>query len=180
MTKSIDQLTLGVWGCGKGFCGLLATALGSAWYHLQCNDDTLVWDRLGMVVSFAGVLGLATAQKISLRAGTWLGIFSLVAGIAAVLWWHVHGNLTPYLMVQFGGMALLMWFALLPPARRGVSWGLLDGMYVLEKYSRPVTRIFLCSPIASSRGTPLNIWSPPVPCLPSYRRAESKVEYRVR
>ena len=35
--------------------GFIFTGLGSAWYHLQPNDATLVWDRLPMTLVFAGV-----------------------------------------------------------------------------------------------------------------------------
>ena len=118
---------------GLFFAGLVLTALGSGWYHLNCRDATLAWDRMGMVVTFAGVLGLAAAQKISLRAGQWLGIGSFFAGIAAVLWWQTHANLMPYIVIQFGGMALVAWFAFVPSKRPGVSWGLLIICYVVAK-----------------------------------------------
>jgi hypothetical protein len=36
--------------------GLVLTAIGSAWYHRDPNNATLVWDRLPDAV-FAGVLG---------------------------------------------------------------------------------------------------------------------------
>ena len=53
------------------FAGLVATGIGSAWYHGQVppNDAGLAIDRYGMVVSFAGILGLAAAHKVSERAG---------------------------------------------------------------------------------------------------------------
>ncbi|NUN62640.1 MAG: hypothetical protein HUU13_16535, partial [Burkholderiaceae bacterium] len=41
------------------FCvGLLCTAVGSAWYHGRPDDAGLIWDRLGMAMAFAGLLGL--------------------------------------------------------------------------------------------------------------------------
>ena len=41
------------------FGGLLCTAAGSALYHWQPQDAGLLWDRLGMVLPFAGLLGVA-------------------------------------------------------------------------------------------------------------------------
>ena len=41
------------------FGGLVLTALCSGYYHLQPNDVGLAIDRMGMLVAFAGLLGLA-------------------------------------------------------------------------------------------------------------------------
>jgi hypothetical protein len=38
------------------FCGVALTALGSAAYHLDPTDATLVWDRLPMALCFAGLV----------------------------------------------------------------------------------------------------------------------------
>jgi len=50
------------------FVGFVLTAIGSAWYHLDPDDRGLAWDRMGMVVAFAGVLGLVAAHRVSVRA----------------------------------------------------------------------------------------------------------------
>ena len=78
------------------FCmGLVLTAAGSSWYHWQPDDAGLLWDRLGMTVAFAGMLGLATAQRVSARAGGTTALVVLAAGPLAVLWWAHTGNLLP-------------------------------------------------------------------------------------
>ena len=46
------------------FVGLVLTTAGSAWYHWQPDDAGLLWDRLGMSVAFAGLLGLAVVVGI--------------------------------------------------------------------------------------------------------------------
>ena len=123
------------------FIGLVATGIGSAWYHGQVppNDAGLAIDRYGMVVSFAGVLGLAAAHKVSERAGWWTGWLVLVAGPFAVWWWTVSGNVAPYAVLQFGGMALLVLIlfwrdaAAFGTAAAGPNWGLLIGAYALAK-----------------------------------------------
>ena len=121
------------------FAGLIATGIGSAWYHGQTppDDAGLAIDRYGMVIGFAGVLGLAAAHKVSERAGWWTGWVVLVAGPLAVWWWTVSGNVAPYAVLQFGGMALLVlilfWRDPSGTATAGPNWGMLIGAYALAK-----------------------------------------------
>jgi len=97
------------------FCvGLLCTALGSAWYHGRPDDAGLLWDRLGMSVAFAGLLGLAAASRVSARAGRVTAAAVLMAAPLAVAWWAHAGNLLPWAVVQLGGMVLVLVLACLP------------------------------------------------------------------
>ena len=97
------------------FCaGLLCTALGSAWYHLRPDDAGLLWDRVGMAVAFAGLLGLAAASRVSARAGQAMAVAMLLAGPLAVAAWARSGNLLPWAVVQFGGMLVVLALACLP------------------------------------------------------------------
>ena len=98
------------------FAGLVATAVGSAVYHLQPDDAGLVLDRLGMVLAFAGLLGLAASDRVSDRAGWALGGAVLLLGPISVLVWRNSGNVLPWAVLQFGGMALVLGLALLRPA----------------------------------------------------------------
>lgn len=98
------------------FAGLLLTAASSGYYHLMGPDDAgLCIDRLGMAVAFAGVLGLAAADRVSARAGAWLAaLVGVGAAGTAVLHWHT-GNMAPWTVLQAGGLALLAWLALRRP-----------------------------------------------------------------
>ncbi len=51
------------------FAGLVLTALGSAYYHLDPTNATLVLDRLPMTIAFAGVFGAVVAERVSTRGG---------------------------------------------------------------------------------------------------------------
>jgi hypothetical protein len=117
------------------FGGLLLTAAGSSYYHWQPDNDGLAWDRLGMVVAFAGLLGMAVADRISLRAGLATVLATLLAGPLAVLVWYEAGNLLPWVVVQGGGMLLVLALALRQPEPGG--WGLplmaVVALYVLAK-----------------------------------------------
>ncbi len=97
------------------FCGLLATAACSSWYHWRPDDAGLAVDRLGMVVAFAGLIGLAVADRISERAGMVLAALVLVLGPLSVQVWAVTGNVLPWAVLQFGGMALMLCLAALRP-----------------------------------------------------------------
>ena len=121
------------------FAGLIATGIGSAWYHVQVppNDAGLAIDRYGMVIAFAGILGLAAAHKVSERAGWAMGWTVLVAGPFSVWWWTQSGSIAPYAVLQFGGMALLVlilfWRTPDGHATPGPNWGMLIGAYALAK-----------------------------------------------
>ena len=115
------------------FIGFITTGLGSLWYHLAPNDGRLVWDRMGMVVAFSGLIGMVAAHKVSPRAGYILAIIFLVAGPLSVGWWAHSGNLAPYLVVQFGGIALIIWMMLLKTTLQGPNWVLFIALYIFAK-----------------------------------------------
>lgn len=117
------------------FVGLVCTAAGSTLYHVLPNDSGLVWDRLGMVLPFAGLLGLAAAGRVSARAGWAAAGGVLLTGSVAVLVWAHTGNLLPWAVVQLGGMVVVLVLALLP-RRAGalpVHLGAVIAMYALAK-----------------------------------------------
>ncbi len=106
------------------FTGLVATAVGSSWYHLNPTDASLAIDRWGMSVAFAGLMGLAVATRVSERTGNWAGPASFVLGVISVWVWRQTGNLTPWAVYQFGGMALMLGLLWLPrlPGALPVNW----------------------------------------------------------
>ena len=115
--------------------GLAVTAAGSAWYHWQPDDTGLAVDRLGMVLAFAGLLGLAVADRISSRAGIACSIVVLLAGPLSVWVWSASGNVMPWAVVQFGGMLLVCLLALRRPlpTALGLRLGLVIAVYALAK-----------------------------------------------
>ena len=87
--------------------GLLLTAAGSAYYHWRPDNATLVWDRLPLTVTFAGLLALVLAQRVSERLA-WAALPTLVLlGLASVRYWQASGNVTPYGVLQIGTMIAL-------------------------------------------------------------------------
>ena len=117
------------------FVGLLLTALCSSYYHLQPNDLGLTIDRTGMLAAFAGLMGLAAADRISARAGQWTAAAVLVLGPVALVVWAMTGNLLPWSVLQGGGMLLVVSLTLRKPLIG--AWGVpllaVIAWYVLAK-----------------------------------------------
>ena len=86
------------------FGGCLLVALGSAWYHANPCDSSLLWDRLPMTLVFAAVFTEAVASFRSERLAECLLLPFAGVGLASVCWWHFTGDLRPYAVVQFGPM----------------------------------------------------------------------------
>ncbi len=92
------------WPYALLFFGVSLTAFGSAWYHAQPNDMTLVWDRLPMALGFAGLVAGTLTDRGSQRIWPLLLAFATV-GVGSVLYWHVFRNLVPYFVMQVGFIA---------------------------------------------------------------------------
>lgn len=104
------------WPYALLFLGVLLTAFGSAWYHAQPNDMTLVWDRLPMALGFAGLVTGTLADRAPQRMLQLLIAFAAV-GAGTVLYWHVTENLVPYLVMQAGFIAAALIATAYVPAR---------------------------------------------------------------
>lgn len=146
---------LGLWGlllCWRGrasaipaaqwrmallfFIGLVGTAACSSYYHWAPDDARLLVDRGGMVLAFAGLLGLAACHHVSARAGQTLAAAVMLLGWASLAAWQASGNVLPWCVLQFGGMALLLGMARWPAAQAGglaIRWGLLIALYAAAK-----------------------------------------------
>ena len=114
--------------------GFLLTAFGSGWYHLGPNDASLVWDRLPMTLAFAGVLGTAIAQRVGQNVARVAIAVLFELGVVSVFYWKFVGDLSLYILLQFGGIAALL--AILFLTKRGddpFPWWWLVGWYSLSK-----------------------------------------------
>jgi len=98
------------------FCGVVLTAFGSAWYHAQPNDATLLWDRLPMAFGFAGLVAGTLTDRVPQRISQWLLAFATV-GAGTVLYWQASGNLMPYLVMQVGFIATALIATAWTPSR---------------------------------------------------------------
>ncbi len=90
------------------FGGVLLTAFGSAYYHYQPNDATLVWDRLPMTLVFMPLLALVLTEWIGPAWGHHRFAALVLFGIGSVIWWRATGDLRAYAVAQFGPMLVLV------------------------------------------------------------------------
>lgn len=100
--------------------GSIMVGLGSAYYHNNPNNATLVWDRLPMSIVFSGIFmySINTLHLIEKRNYQLASLAYLVFSIATVLIWKlgtkINLNLiTPYVFLQFGGMVLIIVLAIM-------------------------------------------------------------------
>ncbi|WP_077002150.1 hypothetical protein [Variovorax sp. KK3] len=103
------------------FAGLILTAAGSAFYHLQPDALRLAADRAGMTVAFAGLIGCAVCERVSARAGWVAAWFVLGSGLLAVAISQQTGDVLPWGMLQFGGMVLVLVLAMTRPVRGAIG-----------------------------------------------------------
>lgn len=117
------------------FAGLVVTAACSTWYHLRPNDAGLAVDRMGMLLAFAGLTGLAVADRLSARSGACMAMAVLMLGFVAVEVWAATDNLLPWSVLQGGGMLLVVSMALRRPisGALGVPLGVIIGWYAVAK-----------------------------------------------
>jgi hypothetical protein len=83
------------------FIGFLLTAFGSAYYHWNPNNSTLVWDRLPMSISLMGLFCVFCADY----GVKWVKLYpALLFGVGSVLYWAKYDELVPYGVTQFGSL----------------------------------------------------------------------------
>jgi hypothetical protein len=124
------------------FLGVLLTGLGSAYYHWNPNNDTLVWDRIPMTIVFMSLLAATVTELVNRRLGVGLLLPLVAVGVGSVLWWHYtetlgKGDLRLYLWVQFYPMVaipMILWLFYSPavrPVLRCLVWVVI--WYVIAK-----------------------------------------------
>ncbi|MDP1615572.1 MAG: alkaline phytoceramidase, partial [Methylococcales bacterium] len=122
------------------FVGVLLTGLGSMYYHFQPSNQSLLWDRLPMTISFSAFFSAVVGEYISPRCAMTLFLPLLGVGIASVVYWHVselngNGDLRAYILVQFLPVLLIPLILVLyntPLSGSHYIWGII-GVYALSK-----------------------------------------------
>ncbi len=135
------------------FLGLVVTAFGSAYYHLDPTNPTLVWDRLSMTMAYMALLSAVIADRIDVKAGAVLLAPLIAADAASLLFWHLselqgQGNLNFYIAIQYFPALGIPLICLLFPDRHGTGrrlWmvlGLFALAMVLEHLDHPIYYLF--------------------------------------
>jgi hypothetical protein len=137
------------WAYVLFFAALVLTCVGSSYYHLHPDNDTLVWDRLPMSIGFMAILAAVIAERVDISLGTRSLGPLLVLGISSVLFWHWTelrgaGDLRFYAVVQFFPMLAIPAMVLFFSSRYtgGKYLLILAGFYaaakVLEFFDAPI------------------------------------------
>jgi hypothetical protein len=66
-----------------------------------------MWDRLPIAVGFMALLSSLIAERLDAETGVRLLLPLVLFGAASVLYWRAVGDLRPYLLVQYGGLAAI-------------------------------------------------------------------------
>lgn len=122
------------------FTGTALIFIGSSYYHWAPANETLVWDRLPMTLTFMSIFSMVLVERISVKTGIAFLIPLLVAGAASVAYWQVteqsgQGDLRPYALVQFLPVILIPVILWLFPARYSGTRYILEmiGWYMVAK-----------------------------------------------
>jgi len=132
------------------FVAVGSTALGSGYYHLHPNNETLVWDRLPMAIGFLALLAAVLCERVIFQNTLQHLLFLLpVAGAATVFYWqaterHGNGDLRPYAVAQFGTLVAILLVLILfrPTFTCGADFYVALAFYglakALEALDRPI------------------------------------------
>jgi hypothetical protein len=103
------------------FAGLVLTSLGSAYYHLAPDNARLVWDRLPITTTLAGLLMSQVGDRIDVRAANALLVPAVAIAAYTVWYWQATDNVAPYLITQVFAAIATFAIALMLPSR--YTWG---------------------------------------------------------
>jgi hypothetical protein len=123
------------------FAGVFLTGFGSAYYHWQPDNQSLLWDRLPMTIAFMSLFSAIISFHMDEWSGEMLLFPLLILGVGSVVYWYGsevngYGDLRPYLFVQFYPVIFIPLIAFLFPIK-GVAIRLLlpmIGCYVMAKF----------------------------------------------
>ena len=94
------------------FIGVTLVAFGSSYYHLDPNNETLLWDRLPMTIAFMALFSFVISEFFSVKIGKLLLLPLLALGMFSVFYWFMSelnscGDLRAYVLVQFLPMIIM-------------------------------------------------------------------------
>jgi hypothetical protein len=104
------------------FLSVIATGLGSGFYHWAPDNTTLLWDRLPIAMSITALLAATLIERVSPTLGVRSLPVLITMGVLSVLYWHWTeqqgaGNLNFYVVTQFYSIFLIILLSLYSPSR---------------------------------------------------------------
>lgn len=119
------------------FAGIALISVGSAYYHLDPNNNALVWDRLPMTILFMSLFSIVISEFVSKRAGDILFVPLILIGLLSIAYWVLSesGDLRLYILVQFYPLIAIPVILLFFESRytRASAYWFLILLYVIAK-----------------------------------------------
>lgn len=97
------------------FISIILVAPGSAFYHWEPNNSTLIWDRLPMSMGFMALYVVLLAEHISLKFEKYL-YHALFIGLLSIAIWVVTTDLRFYFWIQFSSFLTIPMILFLFPS----------------------------------------------------------------
>lgn len=123
------------------FVGVAGIGFGSAYYHANPTNATLVWDRIPMTITFMSFFSIIIARYISNRWGRWMLLPLLFIGVGSVIMWYTgelqgNGDLRLYALVQFYPMIIIPLIIFIYPSPRATRVQILTVIvvYAIAKF----------------------------------------------
>ena len=137
------------------FVAIVCTSIGSAYYHYNPNNNSLVWDRLPMTIAFMSFFTIVIFQFISKQVALKLLLPSVLIGISSILYWQItrrlgFEDLRFYVLVQFLPLILIVIITVLYPDNvfKRTTW-LILGCYIIaklcEQFDTPIFKLIAFS-----------------------------------
>lgn len=94
----------------------LATAAGSAYFHMYADPAHLPPDRLPMSWGFATIVGMLVSDRVDRKLGLWVtGALIPLASLTVIGMAYDLFSMRPYIIVQFGSLIFAGLAAVLQP-----------------------------------------------------------------
>jgi len=83
------------------FIGVALVSIGSGYYHLNPNNETLLWDRLPMTIGFMGLFTAVLSEYVNPKIERYFLVPAILTGFMSILTWQLTDDLRFYLLIQF-------------------------------------------------------------------------------
>ena len=90
------------------FSGMVLTFAGSVWYHLEPNDASLLWDRLGMSIVIGSVVSLLIHDMYDSQLAGRIHLPIVILSVISVLTWPLFDDLRIYFIVKHQPFLILI------------------------------------------------------------------------
>ncbi len=122
------------------FTSIVFVGFGSAYYHLNPNNNTLVWVRIPITLAFMSLFSVVIAERINKKLALFCFPIFVILGVASVIYWNYteimwQGDLRSYILVQLFPMLAMpiIFFMFNPKYDSSYYFIFVFGWYILAK-----------------------------------------------